>query len=92
MLENAKLYLEKKVASLDLERARALATIQVALDKNYPKLARAKSLNEGVLKVVTTSGAVAGDLRIKQVELMKRFSEETGRHIERLQIQIAQVE
>ncbi len=88
MLEDVRLYLKKKAQDLDLERADVLVAIQALLDKNYPAKTKAKSLNEGVLKIITASAAVAGELRLRQAELIKQFTETTTRPIERLNIQI----
>ena len=88
MLEDVRLYLKKKAQDLDLDRADVLVAIQALLDKNYPAKTKAKSLNAGVLKIITSSAAVASELRLRQAELIKQFTETTTRPIERLNIQI----
>lgn len=88
MLDNSKYYLQRKAQELDLNRADALKTIQKLLDERYPNKTRAKSLNEGVLKVTTISAPVASELRLQQSQLVPLFTEATARHIQRLHIQI----
>lgn len=88
MLEDAKLYLQKKAKDLDLDRMDALTTIQKLLDEAYPAKTRAKSLHEGVLKVITPSAVVAGELRLRQAQLIPQLVEATARSIDRLHIQI----
>ncbi len=88
MLEDARLYLQKRLKDLDLGRADVLKIIQSELDVLYPGKTRAKSLNEGVLKLITPSAAVASELRLRQTELIPRLIAATTRPIGRLQIQI----
>jgi len=88
MLEDAKSYLSKKAQSLDLGRGEALVEIQNLLEQRFPKRTRAKSLNNGVLKVITPSAAVASELRLTQVALIKDFNTQTAYTIERLQISV----
>jgi hypothetical protein len=63
-------YLNQKAADLDLGRYQTIKLAQELLDQWYPGRARALSFNKGVLKVVTPSASVAGDLRLRQVELL----------------------
>jgi hypothetical protein len=74
MLE-AEDYFTKKRAQLGFERVDQLAAIQVLLDDWYPGQTRAKSLNGGVLQLITASSVVAGELRLRQVELLAKFKE-----------------
>ncbi len=62
-------YLQKKARQLGLERGDQLKAIQAYLDKKYPGLCRAASLNEGVLKITTPSASVASELRLSQEEI-----------------------
>ena len=62
-------YLKKRAQELGLGRADILAEVQAWLDHNYPGRAHAISLNAGVLKIVTPSASVAGDLRLRQGEI-----------------------
>lgn len=63
-------YFAKKRAELGFERVDQLGVVQAWCDKNYPGVVRVKQLHQGVLRVVTTSSGVAGDLRLRQVELL----------------------
>lgn len=76
-------YLRQRAEELGLDRANVLAQAQSKLDELYPGRARAVSLNRGVLKIVTESAPVAGELRLRQSELFRVSAE-----IERLQIVI----
>jgi hypothetical protein len=77
-------YLKKKAFELGLDRADILVDVQRLLEDWYPGLVRAVSLNKGVLRLVTPNASVAGELRLRQVELMAAFTAP----IERLQISI----
>jgi hypothetical protein len=63
-------YLARKRDQLGLDRGDQLSDIQEVLDTWYPGRVRAKSLNDGVLQIVTPSSAIAGELRLRQVELL----------------------
>ena len=63
-------YLARKRDQLGLDRADQLVEIQALLDTWYPNQTRAKSLNKGVLQIVTPSSVVASELRMRQVELV----------------------
>jgi len=56
---------------LGMEREDVLAGVQKVLDSWYPGKVRARRLHQGVLRVVTASASVAGELRLRQVELME---------------------
>ena len=77
-------YFANKRASLGMDRQDTLATAQKLLDALYPGLAHALSLNDGVLKITTPNASVASDLRLRQVELVRRFS-----HVDITRIQIS---
>jgi hypothetical protein len=79
-------YFTKKRAELGLDRADRLAEIQSLVDTWYPGQIHAKSLNNGVLQLVTPSSVVAGELRLRQVELVSLFSK--GEVVTRLRISI----
>ena len=63
-------YLARKRSELGLDRGDRLAEVQQLLETWYPGQIRAKSLNKGVLQLVTPSSTVAGELRLRQVELL----------------------
>lgn len=88
MLEDARQHLAKKAKKLDLDRGHTLVRIQAILEDLYPNKTRAKSLNNGVLKVVTESSVVASELRLNQVSIIQLISKRTGHIIERLYISI----
>ncbi|HSX02851.1 MAG TPA: hypothetical protein VLI05_06100 [Candidatus Saccharimonadia bacterium] len=67
-------YLARKRHELGLDRADALAAIQATLDAWYPGQARARQLHQGVLHLITPNATVAGELRLRQVELLRRHS------------------
>lgn len=79
-------YFARKRAELGMDRADSLADIQAVLDDWYPGRVRAKQLHQGVLRLVTPAATVAGDLRLRQMELIARFP---TLEITRLQIGIA---
>lgn len=87
MLENARQYLARKAQKLDLSRGQALAEIQKLLDSRYPGMTHAKSINEGVLKVQVESSAVASELRLNQVDIIKQANVCQTHVIERIYIQ-----
>lgn len=90
MLEDARQHLAKKAKQLDLGRSEALQSIQKILDTLYPSKTHAKSLNEGVLKITTESSAIASEIRLNQVKLIKEIHAVIGydRPIARLHINI----
>jgi hypothetical protein len=65
-------YLQKRAGELGLERADQLIAIQGYLDKLYPDQCRAASLNDGVLKITTPNASMASELRMRQVEILKK--------------------
>ena len=76
-------YLDRKRAELGLDRADQLSDIQRLLETWYPGQIRAKSLNKGVLQLVTPSSTIAGELRLRQVELLGQIS-----YVEKLRVTI----
>ena len=56
---------------LGMEREDELVAIQKLLDTWYPSKARAKRIHEGKLYIITESSAVAGELRMRQIELIE---------------------
>lgn len=64
-------YFEQKRKELGMDRQDALEGIQKTLDAWYPGRARAKRLHQGVLTIVTPSAGVAGELRMRQLELFE---------------------
>lgn len=87
MLEKAGDYLARRAQKLDLGREDALQTAQKLLDEMYPSQARALSLNNETLKIVTVSAPVASELRMRQVQILKRLTT-LNRPIKKLHIQI----
>lgn len=81
-------YINQKAQELDLERGESLAKIQAILDRLYPGQARAKSLNQQVLKIVTPNASLASELRLRQSEIIREIVETTLRPVNRLHIQI----
>lgn len=66
-------YFERKKRELGFDRVDHLAGAQAILDEWYgPGSARARRLHQNVLRVVTSSAAVAGNLRFRQVELLEK--------------------
>jgi hypothetical protein len=63
-------YFLRKRAQLGMDRADVLEQIQAVLEEWYPGLVRAKQLHQGVLRLITPSASVAGELRMRQVELL----------------------
>ena len=57
-------YLAKKAAELGLERADQLADIQAYLDAFHPKTYRAVTINNGVLKITTSSAPAASEVSL----------------------------
>jgi len=68
-------YLTRKRDQLGLDRADQLVDIQAVLDSWYPGKTRAKSLNKGVLQIVTPSSVMASELRMRQVELVAKLQD-----------------
>ncbi len=64
-------YFERKRRELGMEREDVLVRAQAVLDAWYPGQVRAKRLHQGVLRVVTASASVAGELRMRQLELLE---------------------
>lgn len=82
-------YLDKRAQELDLGRGEALEKIQVVLDELYPGKARALSIKDDTLRVTTESAAVSSELRLRQVELVKKFNQaQTGKKLSKLIVQI----
>ena len=76
-------YLARKRDQLGLNRVDQLVGIQAVLDSWYPGKVRAKSLNKSLLQLVTASSTVAGELRMRQVELLALLPE-----VEKLRVSI----
>lgn len=64
-------YMAKKRIELGLDRANDLAVVQRRLDAWYPGMARAKQLHQGTLRIHTPNASVAGELRLRQIELLE---------------------
>jgi hypothetical protein len=62
-------YFAAKRQQLGMDRQDSLARIQAILEGWYPGQVRVRSLNNGTLRIVTPSAPVAGDLRMRQMEL-----------------------
>lgn len=63
-------YLKRRAEELGLDRADVLSDVQAWLDQKFPGKARALSLNNGVLRIVTPSASVASELRLEQSLLL----------------------
>ena len=63
-------YFAKKRAELGFDRVDQLERVQAWCDEHYPGQIRVKRLHQGTLRLVTPSAGVAGDLRMRQVELL----------------------
>jgi hypothetical protein len=63
-------YFAKKKKQLGFDRVDHLAVIQVWCDTEYPGQVRAKQFHRGVLRLITASAVIAGELRWRQIELM----------------------
>ena len=61
----------RKRTELGMDRESTLTQVQAVLEGWYPGLTRAKKLHQGILRVVTSSASVAGDLRMRQAELLE---------------------
>jgi hypothetical protein len=66
-------YFAAKRRELGMDRADDLVRAQAVLDAWYPGQARARRLHQGVLRIVTPSASVAGELRMRQVELAQEL-------------------
>jgi hypothetical protein len=62
--------LDKKRAELGLDRFDDLKLVQAVLENWYMGLAKAKSLNNNVLHITTSSSSVASELRMRQTDLI----------------------
>lgn len=69
MIESS--YFERKRGELGLDRADTLARVQRLVDSWYPGKVRARQWHRGVLRLVTSSAAVASELRMRQLELVE---------------------
>lgn len=83
-------YFAAKRAELGMDREDVLERVQVILDGWYPGRVRAKQLHQGTLRVVTPSAGVAGELRMRQIELLDAL-EQFGERPTRLAITIGQL-
>lgn len=66
-------YFANKRYALGMDRQDTLSRVQMVLDEWYPGRARARRLHQRVLRVETASSSVAGELRLRQVELLARL-------------------
>ena len=81
-------HFERKRSELGMEREDVLVGLQTLLNSWYPGQAKAKKLHQGVLRLVTPSASVAGELRMRQVELLDAAEELAGERPERIAITI----
>jgi hypothetical protein len=84
-------YFKRKHLILGLERADVLTGLQTLLDGWYPGLVRAKRLHQGSLQLVTRSAGVAGELRMRQVEVLDAAEKLSGERPKRLAITIGEL-
>lgn len=93
MFESTGDYLRQKAEQLGLSRLDALTKCQNVLNGLYPEQTRVLSLNQQILKVITPSATVAGDMRLRQVELLIKLRQATSPHsINSLNIQIRELQ
>jgi hypothetical protein len=64
-------HFERKRVELGMDREDILSRIQTLLDIWYPGQVRARRLHQGVLRLETASSSVAGELRMRQLELLE---------------------
>lgn len=76
-------------AKLGMDREDVLTGVQRVLDGWYPGLVRARQLHQGVLRLETPSAGVAGELRMRQVELLDAVEKLSGERPRRLSISIS---
>lgn len=57
---------------LGLDRQDDLSRVQELLESWYPGAVRVRQLHQGTLRLVTSASSVAGELRMRQVELYAR--------------------
>ncbi len=67
-------YFAKKRVELGLDREDVLVRVQATLDAWYPGQAKARQLHQGTLRIVTPNASVAGELRMRQMELLAAHS------------------
>ncbi len=65
-------YFAKKREQLGMDRADVLTQVQATLDEWYSGQARVKQLHQGTLRIITPNSAVASELRMRQIELLRR--------------------
>lgn len=82
MLNNLGDILAKRQIELDIGRSDILIQAQKELDKLYPGRCRALAIRDGVIKIITASASVAGDLRIRQVAFLALIPAATKIHIQ----------
>lgn len=64
-------HFERKRVELGMDREDVLNSIQAVLDGWYFGKVRARRLHQGVLLLETASASVAGELRMRQLELFE---------------------
>ncbi len=80
-------YLQKRAGELGLERGDQLTEIQAELDKLYPGQCRAVSIDDGVLRVVTSNSSLASEIRFRNTEITRLFSNKDI-HIQKIMVSI----
>jgi len=84
-------YFARLRAKLGMEREDVLGGVQKVLDEWYPGKVRARQLHQGILRLETPSAGVAGELRMRQVELLDAVEQMAGERPKRLAISIGQL-
>ncbi len=84
-------YFARLRAKLGMDREDVLVGIQKVLDDWYPQKVRARQLHQGTLRLETPSAGVAGELRMRQVELLNLVENLAGERPKRLAISIGQL-
>lgn len=78
---------------LGLDRQDDLSRVQRLLDGWYPHAVRVRQLHQGVLRIVTPASAVAGELRMRQVELYAACEAmELSQPVKRIAITVGSIE
>jgi hypothetical protein len=86
-LEGINDYLKKRATQLGLERGDQLQLIQRELDRLALGPCRAVSLNDGTLKVVTTTASAASELRYNLPKILTTLSRIVP-EVKRIRLQI----
>lgn len=73
MLERPGDYLKKKARQLGLERGDFITAAQAYMDGRWPGQVRVLSFNGGLVRLVTPNAALASELRLGQLEILREL-------------------